>query len=105
MATQGAMNIKVRYITEELDLETDGFENLLLLAIRKKLPISHSCEGMASCGTCRVIVTDGLEHLPPRNTLEQEMADDRDFRPEGRLACQMDLPQITGSFSFKLPED
>ena len=82
--------MKVIYDTENLDLEARPGESLLDMCLRKKVPISHSCEGMASCGTCRVIVTDGLDSLPERNFLEQEMADDRQFEKEERLSCQLE---------------
>ncbi len=97
--------MKIHYDTEDLDLDSEEAENLLLLALKKKLSLSHSCEGMASCGTCRIIVTKGLLSLPPRNLLEQEMADDRGFLPEERLACQLDLSELISEFSFKLPEE
>ena len=99
------MSVSIRYDTEELEFSSEEAENLLRLAIKKKLPISFSCEGNASCGTCRVIVTKGVDHLPPRNALEQEMADDRDFKAEERLACQLDLDDLTSGFSFKFPQD
>lgn len=90
------------YDTENLELKTKGCQSLLRACIKNKVPISHSCDGMGSCGTCRVIVTEGLENLPPRNSLEKEMAEDRGFYPHERLACQIETDT---SFSFKLPED
>lgn len=96
------VSMRIHYDTDDQEWTPKNEQNLLELCIRKKIPLSHSCEGMASCGTCRVIILDGTEELPPRNNLEQEMADDRGFRPEERLACQLNLSK---SFSFKLPED
>jgi ferredoxin, 2Fe-2S len=77
-------------------------ESLLELCIRHKVPISHSCEGMASCGTCRVIIKQGLDQLHERNPLESEMASDRNFNPEERLACQL---SPNTDLAFILPED
>lgn len=94
--------MKVHYDTENLDFEVSPEESLLTACLKNKVPIDHSCEGMASCGTCRVIVTSDLTTLPKRNSLEQEMADDRQFRPEERLACQLELHS---NLSFKLPKD
>ncbi len=94
--------MKVTYDTENLDLDLTPGESLLSACIKNKVPISHACEGMASCGTCRVIVTEGLENFPERNILEQEMSDDRNFRKEERLACQTTL---NSDFSFKLPNE
>jgi len=94
--------MKIIYDTENLDLKIKDGSSLLDLCLSNKVPISHSCEGMASCGTCRVIITNGLSELPERNTLEQDMADDRGFKQEERLACQLDPKS---SFRFKLPEE
>jgi 2Fe-2S ferredoxin len=63
--------------------------NLLDLAVRNKVPIGHSCGGGGSCGTCRVIVVEGLDRLEVRGDVEQAMADDRGFAPQERLACQI----------------
>ena len=65
-----------------------GEISLLEIAIRERLPLSHSCEGNASCGTCRVVILNDVE-LPERNELEQDMAIDRGFKPQERLACQV----------------
>lgn len=94
--------MEIRYDTLEKALTTNKEEDLLELCLKNKIPISHSCEGMASCGTCRVIITSNPDDLHPRNELEQEMADDRGFQAKERLACQLSLEK---SFSFKLPED
>lgn len=93
--------MEIVYDTDEKVLTTSHQEDLLTLCLKHKIDISHSCEGMASCGTCRVIITQGVEKLPPRNSLEQEMADDRGFAKNERLACQLPL---TSSFRFCLPE-
>lgn len=91
------------YEPENLELEVKNSDDSLLTAcIRAKIPISHACEGMASCGTCRVIVGEGLDQVGERNSLEQEMADDRTFSSEERLACQI---LVQKNFKFKLPED
>lgn len=63
-------------------------ETILETCLRNKLDLPHSCGGFATCGTCRVIVEEGLENCLPRNEYEQEMADDRGFSNQERLACQ-----------------
>ena len=90
------------YETEQQELIPKKEENLLDLCLNNGIEIDHSCEGGASCGTCRIIVTQGSELLHPRNPLEQDMADDRKFSPKERLACQTAL---TTSFSFYIPKD
>lgn len=91
------------YETEDRVLEVSKSEQSLLdICLKAKIAISHSCEGMASCGTCRVIVTENSDQLHERNHLETEMAEDRGFAPEERLACQL---ETNASFKFKLPAD
>lgn len=63
-------------------------ETILEAVLAADLELDHSCGGGASCGTCRVFVEQGLEKLAPRNELELEMADERLFLKNERLACQ-----------------
>lgn len=62
-------------------------ENLLQVALSNKIPLSHTCEGMGSCTTCRVIVKAGS--MSPRTDIEIERANERNFRDNERLACQL----------------
>lgn len=94
--------LDIFYEGEERTVHYSGEEPLLCTLLENDVPIDHSCEGMASCGTCRILVTDGISDLPPRNELEAEMAVDRNFSPHERLACQL-CP--THSLKFKLPTD
>lgn len=63
-------------------------ETLLDLAKRGKIPIHHSCGGMGTCGTCRIVVRQGLHGMAVSNEIERELIQDRGFKPEERLACQ-----------------
>ena len=44
---------------------------------------------MGTCGTCRVEIQSSLSELAERNSIEQEMATDRGYLPQERLACQL----------------
>ena len=61
---------------------------ILDLAIYHELSLNHSCGGMGTCGTCRVVIESETLGLPARNEIEDEMAKERGFQPEERLACQ-----------------
>lgn len=80
---------KVELIPQNKSLPIEGDKSLLLLLLRNKVEISHICGGFASCGTCRVYVESNINDLPPRDTLEEEMAVDRKFKESERLACQL----------------
>lgn len=84
------MDKKLNFIIREEIKEVRAKEGqtLLQVAERAHLPVPHSCGGMGTCGTCRLIVREGLELLPEPNFVEAEMIHDRGFAPEERLACQ-----------------
>jgi len=72
---------------DELKFKLYPGKSQLELAIDKKIDLNHSCGGYGTCGTCRVIVDNHVD-LPARNEIELEMANDRGFSPNERLACQ-----------------
>lgn len=63
--------------------------SVLEVALRCGIELDHTCGGHGTCGTCRVHVVEGLESLGPRNEIEAEMAIDRGFKEDERLACQI----------------
>ncbi|MES2964784.1 MAG: 2Fe-2S iron-sulfur cluster-binding protein [Bdellovibrionota bacterium] len=73
---------------KEIDFKGSG-KSVLDVALENRLPLSHSCDGNATCGTCRIIVVSSEEPLEERGELEQEIADDRGFSDDERLACQL----------------
>jgi 2Fe-2S ferredoxin len=64
-------------------------DSLLDTAVRARLPLHHSCGGMGTCGTCRVVIKEGLAILGPPDEVEAEIVRDRGFAPQERLACQI----------------
>ena len=74
--------------------------SILETALALGVSIDHSCGGFGTCGTCRVFVkmSEG-EGLPCREDLEREMAEDRGFAKEERLACQ--TPALAGMLISK----
>ncbi|MEK7357252.1 MAG: 2Fe-2S iron-sulfur cluster-binding protein [Bdellovibrionota bacterium] len=75
-------------------------KSVLAVALKNKVALSHSCDGNASCGTCRIRVVSSEQPLEDRNDLEAEIAYDRGFAPDERLACQ--LPACAG-MKIKIP--
>ncbi len=85
----------------ETRCEIDGAESVLEVALSHDIDLSHSCGGMGSCTTCRIIIEHSDEPLPARNELEQDIADMRKFADDERLACQ--LPPLEG-LVVRIPE-
>ncbi len=78
----------IQYLPEEKAVELRPEATFLELALKHRIPISHTCDGMGTCGTCLIRFDQGAENLEPRNEIEQEMADMRDLPANERLACQ-----------------
>lgn len=89
---------KLEFVSEIKFKQT---QNLLELLNAHKIGISQSCGGFASCTTCRIFVTKGLECIAPREELESERAQERNFTAQERLACQIELP-IEAASNFEI---
>ncbi|MCB0355399.1 MAG: (2Fe-2S)-binding protein, partial [Bdellovibrionales bacterium] len=82
---------KVKILPSNKVLECKSGQILLEQILTKKIPISHSCGGMGTCGTCRVVIKKTSNDLFPRTDIEAEMAQDRGFAENERLACQLEV--------------
>ena len=79
----------MKFLDEDRILDIPpGEVSILDLVLDNDLELDHSCGGMGSCGTCRIIVEKNLHSLAPRNEVESELALDRGFEECERLACQ-----------------
>lgn len=84
------MVMKQKFIVngQQKEVQVRADDSLLKTALRGRLPLNHSCGGMGTCGTCRVIVCEGLDVLGAPNDVEAEIIQDRGFSVNERLACQ-----------------
>ncbi|SRR5579883_444133 len=83
--------LKIYYLPDQRLIEAGQAFTLLDASLEAGIPHTHICGGNARCSTCRVLVTEGLEHCGPRTAAEQEMAQRLHFDPSVRLACQTEL--------------
>lgn len=67
---------------------TSHGETILEALVREKIEINHSCGGMGTCGTCRIILIKNEDKISFPTELEIDMAIDRGFLENERLACQ-----------------
>lgn len=80
--------ISFQVLPEDIEVQASQKQTILEAILNAHIELDHSCGGMGSCGTCRVYIMSGLELLGPRDELETEIAEDRKFAIEERLACQ-----------------
>lgn len=62
---------------------------LLEMARINDVPHANVCRGRGRCGTCRVRVLQGADHLPPPDAMERKVLDHWNAGANERLACQL----------------
>ena len=99
------LEITVRYgdgREEHYTIETDNptERSLQDLALDEGVQIGGACGGMGLCTTCRVVISQGSEHLPPLTRAEKNFLAQKLLKPNERLACQI-APQHDLSVIFE----
>ncbi len=78
----------VRIVEIDREIEVPEGRPLLQGAMDQGISFGFLCAGEAACATCLVKVVEGLDSLPPRNTLEDFLAKAMLLETDLRLACQ-----------------
>ncbi|MBN2875491.1 MAG: DUF2769 domain-containing protein, partial [Spirochaetales bacterium] len=95
--TMGSVDVVIDFI-EDKRVQSDSATPFLQASLSAGINHTHICGGRARCSTCRVLVSDGLENVRPRNALETRLAAIKGFSPNVRLACQS---TATGDVTLK----
>lgn len=61
--------------------------NLMDAVLQVGLPLGQSCDGVALCGFCRLLVVKGLDNLSPAGAEERKLMAAQHADPDERLAC------------------
>ena len=90
MKQKKSKNAKGHLYIENLDIEIPFSNEKSILEVLNKqdIEIDQSCEGMGTCGTCRILISEE-KNLPERNEIELERATLLEFNDSERLACQL----------------
>ena len=89
------ITFRVKHLNADVqNLEVPEGISLNLMEFLKAMdyPIAATCRGIAQCGTCHVLVINGINQLPEPNDREMDTLDllpDSDYR--SRLACQIQV--------------
>lgn len=80
---------KVTFVTDRLVVEVPKGTSIPDIVDNSKATLAFGCR-MGSCGTCRVLVEEGMENLNPKTEAEEELFET--FTSVGateRLGCQL----------------
>lgn len=88
--------MRILILPDNQSVEASQDMTVLEALVRENIDIDHSCGGMGSCGTCRIFVASGANNLSARSEIELEMAQDRGFADDERLACQSIISKDSG---------
>ena len=100
------INFQVKDINSQVkSIEFSDSINLSLMEVLKawEYPIAATCNGIAQCATCHVIVLKGLDQLPEANDNEIDTLDllpDSDYK--SRLACQIKVNKQLNGCLFEI---
>ena len=78
---------RVTFADEGKSADCVAGRTLLAIATEMGVRVSHVCGGDGACGTCRIEVVDGWDHLTPPTPDETY----KELDPPYRLSCQAKL--------------
>ena len=71
-----------------IEVELEQESSLLSAAAKGGAGLNHRCGGHARCGTCKVTIEGGSEHLSEAGAAETRILGILRATPDQRLACQ-----------------
>lgn len=75
--------------------------SVLDIALTHGINIEHACGGVGACGTCHVIVEQGMGNLSPASDEELDTVEKAPgVTPNSRLAC---LAVVSGDVTVRIP--
>jgi adenylate cyclase len=78
----------VTFLPDQTEVDVKDGQTILQSALKAHIPHTHACGGNAKCSTCRVMITDGIEHCSEPTWKESRIVKKLGFSPSFRLACQ-----------------
>ena len=81
--------MKLKFIPDNIEIEVDSEKSVLEISRDLGLNIQSSCNGMCSCGDCRVFVKEGETNLLFPTEKELKLIGQGHYVDQRRLACQL----------------
>ena len=81
--------MKIKFIPHNIEVDVDPNSSLLDIAKKEGIVIQSSCNGMCSCGDCRVFLQEGGSNTLPPSSKELDLIGATHSVDQRRLACQV----------------
>ena len=81
--------MKIKFVPQNVEVDGNPDKNILETARENGLSIQSSCNGMCSCGDCRVFLKEGEAHVLPPTEQELNLIGRGHYMDRRRLSCQL----------------
>ena len=81
--------LKIKFLPKNIEVDVNPEKSLLEIARENNITIHSSCNGMCSCGDCRIYLKEGEFHVPSPTYKELKLIGQGHYMDQRRLACQI----------------
>ena len=81
--------MKLKFIPQNMEVDIESNKSVLEISRELGFNIQSSCNGMCSCGDCRVFVKEGGANLLLPSNKELKLIGQGHYMDQRRLACQL----------------
>lgn len=81
--------MKLKFIPQNIEVDIESNKNVLEISREMGFNIQSSCNGLCSCGDCRVFVKEGSSNLLSPSNKELKLIGEGHYLDQRRLACQL----------------
>lgn len=81
--------MKLKFFPQNIEVDVNSNKSVLEISRDLGLKIQSSCNGMCSCGDCRVFIKEGESNLLLPATKELKLIGQGHYIDQRRLACQL----------------
>lgn len=81
--------MKIKFLPQDITLDTNSEKSLLEIAWENNIPIKSICKGVPSCAECRIKIIEGENNINPPTRAELNIVGTNYFLDGRRLSCQV----------------
>ena len=81
--------MKIKFVPQNVEVDIESSKSVLEISRELGFNIQSSCNGMCSCGDCRIFVKEGGTNLLAPSNKELKLIGQGHYLDQRRLACQL----------------